>query len=145
MTTYDVKSARIVDGRVYGVKATTTRQVKNDQGEEVKGIKITVDFDGIPVDEFTKFGLATLVIRRQNNVWKKMTPSEIEADKGKTIKWDVMGTNGTSSSRPSMAATLANIMIANGVPSEKAIERASELAKDPEKIKAMLEMAGMLS
>lgn len=144
-TTYECKNARIIDGRIYGLKVTTVRQVTNDQKETVKDLKVTVDFDAIPVDELAKFATATLIIRRQNGVWKKQTPEQIKQDNGKTIKWDSMGTNGSGSNRPSMAATLANIMIANGVPEDKAIERASDIAKDPAKLKAMLEMAGMLS
>ena len=144
-TTYECKNARIIDGRVYGVKVTTTRQVTNDQKETVKDLKVTIDFDAIPVDELAKFATATLIIRRQNGVWKKQTPEQIKQDNGKTIKWDSMGTNGSGGNRPSMATTLANIMIANGVPEAKAIERATDIAKDPAKLKAMLEMAGMLS
>lgn len=144
-TIYECKSARIIDGRIYGLKVTTVRQVTNDQKETVKDLKMTVDFDAIPVDELAKFATATLIIRRQNGVWKKQTPEQIKQDNGKTIKWDSMGTNGSGSNRPSMAATLANIMIANGVPEDKAIERASDIAKDPAKLKVMLEMAGMLS
>lgn len=144
-TIYECKSARIIDGRIYGLKVTTVRQVTNDQKETVKDLKVTVDFDAIPVDELAKFATATLIIRRQNGVWKKQTPEQIKQDNGKTIKWDSMGTNGSGSNRPSMAATLANIMIANGVPEDKAIERASDIAKDPAKLKVMLEMAGMLS
>ena len=143
-TTYECKNARIIDGRIYGLKVTTVRQVTNDQKETVKDLKVTVDFDAIPVDELAKFATATLIIRRQNGVWKKQTPDQIKQDNGKTIKWDSMGTNG-GTSRPSMAATLANIMIANGVPEAKAIERATDIAKDPAKLKTMLEMAGMLS
>ena len=144
-TTYECKNARIIDGRIYGIKVTTVRQVTNDQKESVKDLKVTIDFDAIPVDELAKFATATLIIRRQNGVWKKQTPEQIKQDNGKTIKWDSMGTNGSGGNRPSMAATLANIMIANGVPEAKAIERATDIAKDPAKLKAMLEMAGMLS
>lgn len=144
MTTYNVKDAKIVDGHVYGISITTTRQVKNEVGQVVKDIKITINYDGMPVDQFTLWATSTAVIRQQNQVWKKQSPEEIKAYNGRTLSWDEVGKTGKSS-KPSMAATLANIMIANGVPEAKAIERAADIAKDPAKLKAMLEMAGMLS
>ena len=143
--TYEMNEVRIVDGKLFGLKAIVSgRQVTNDVGETVKDIKIILDYDRIPIEKLADYATGTLVIRRQNNVWKKMTPDAIREDIGKTISWDMMGSNSGTSQRPSIAATLANIMIANGVPQDKAIERASEVAKDPEKLKAMMELAGMM-
>lgn len=144
MTTYKVKDARIIDGRIYGVSITTTRQVTNEHKQTVKDITVTVDYDGMPVDQFTLWATSTGIIRQQNQVWKTMTPEQIKAYNGKTLKWSELGKTGGKSSTPSIIVTLTNIMISNGIPQDKAIERATKVANDPEKLKEMMELVGML-
>lgn len=143
MTTYKTSNARVFEGKLFGCTLTTTRSVKNELQEKVEGIQITIDFNEIPLDKLLDLAAATLVIRRQNNVWKKQKPEQIKQDIGKTIHWSQMGISGGSKA-PSIVATIANIMVQNGVPEAQAIERASKIASDPEKLKTMLETMGML-
>ena len=147
--TYKFKDAKLVDGRLYGLSMTTTREVSDGKRGEATTttteIKFEIDFNGIPLDLMMQYAGATLTIRRQNGVWKKMTPAQIKQDEYKVINWADMGKGGESTKAPNMIATLANIMIANGMPEAKAVERAADIAKDPAKLKTMLEMAGMLS
>ena len=147
--TYKFKDAKLVDGRLYGLSMTTTREVSDGKRGEATTttteIKFGIDFNGIPLDMMMQYAGATLTIRRQNGVWKKMTPAQIKQDEYKVINWADMGKGGESTKAPNMIATLANIMIANGMPEAKAVERAADIAKDPAKLKTMLEMAGMLS
>ena len=146
-TTYKFKDARIIDGCLYGCSMTTEREVsdgpRNDPNTVTTKVKFTIDYDGIPLDKMLNLSGSTLVIRRQNNVWKKQTPEQIKQDENTTIHWSQMGISGGAKA-PSMVATLANIMIQNGVPEAQAIERASKIASDPEKLKMMLETMGMM-
>lgn len=146
--TYKFKNARLVDGKLYGLSMTTEREVsdgpKTDPNRVTTKVKFTIDYDGISLDQMMQYAGATLTIRRQNGVWKKQTPEQIKQDEDKIINWADMGKSGEPTKTPSIIVTLANIMINSGVSQDKAIERATKVANDPEKLAEMMKLVGML-
>ena len=146
--TYKFKDVKLVDGRLYGLSMTTTREVSDGKRGEATTtttkIKFGIDFNGIPLDLMMQYAGATLTIRRQNGVWKKMTPAQIRQDENKVINWADMGKGGESTKAPNMIVILSNIMIGAGMAEEDAINKATELANDPVKMVEMLSKAGLL-
>lgn len=147
-STYKFKDAKLVDGRLYGLSMMTTREVSDGKRGEATTttteIKFGIDFSGIPLDQMMQYAGATLTIRRQNGVWKKMTPAQIKQDENKIINWADMGKGGESTKAPNMVVILSNIMIDAGMAEDEAINKATELANDPVKMAEMLSRAGIL-
>ena len=135
MTNSNVTCVNGVLAGLYSVSWKTT----NENKDQVR-VDATIDLTGCKLEDMVKWGIKSRVIDRQKverTMAKEKIPTKLN------IHVNEMG-KGTREKSQGIVVTLANIMIANGVPSEKAIERATKVANDPVKLKEMMALVGML-
>ena len=135
MTNSNITCVNGVLAGKYSVSWKTTLEDKT----QVR-VNATIDLTDCLLENMVKWGIKSRVIDRQK-VERTMTSDKIPTTLN--IHVNEMG-KGTREKSQGIVVTLANIMIANGVPSEKAIERATKVASDPVKLKEMMALVGML-
>lgn len=135
MTNTNITCVNGILAGMYSVSWKTTNEAK----DQVR-VDAVIDLTGCKLEDMIKWGIKSRVIDRQKverTMTKEKIPTKLNIHVGEMGK-------GTGEKSQGIVVTLANIMIANGVPSDKAIERATKVASDPVKLKEMMELVGML-
>lgn len=112
----------------------------NEDKDQVR-VDAEIVLDGCPLTDMVKWAAKTRVIDRQKverTMKAKDIPTKLKINIGE------MGLGASSKKQPSMASILANVFIAQGMSQDKAIQKASELTKNPLKIAEALAKVGMI-